>query len=421
MAASLLCGFEMGHVNEANSTGNVSPNEGNKGVVQSVTVRTGTFALKCTPTATIGATVEFQRRTAAGFDNIFQSCRFYMQVLALPSSTELICSAGGVLSLRLTSTGTLQLWSSSTIRATSTNALSVDGLWHRIEWDNGWSSGNGTRVFVDGVSWATNTTDVGITPQGAGQLGCNTNGTILAFDDVVWDNSTLGGARASDYEVILLKPVSDNARGTNWTAGAGGTTNLFDAVNNSPPVGVADASATNLSQIRNAAKDTTGNYDANCTSYTAAGIAAADTINSVMALCNDAQAVFGVALGGAVVIVSNPSGQTETAFDFEDNGSTNSHTFPTGWTTHVGPVTASPTVTLGTQPVVRVGKRVSSKTAVDIDFMGIYVDYTPAVVAFAPPPERRQFAPLIRASHWFSAVRWKRRREGLVVPALTEA
>jgi hypothetical protein len=46
-------------------------------------------------------------------------------------------------------------------------------------------------------------------------------------------------------------------------------------------------------------------------------------------------------------------------------------------------MTEAPTVTLGTAPVMRITNSTASTRIADVCFMGIYVDYTAAVVAAA--------------------------------------
>src|SRR5262249_20714242 len=125
-----------------------------------------------------------------------------------------------------------------------------------------------------------------------------------------------------DGKIVLLKPISDNARGANWVGGAGGTTNLWDAIDNTPPVGGASAAGTNTSQTHNGTKATTGNYDVNLTSYTTSGIGACDSITLVVGLWN----AGGAATGSVVSIQSNPAlGSTSTL------STSTPGTYPTGW------------------------------------------------------------------------------------------
>lgn len=129
------------------------------------------------------------------------------------------------------------------------------------------------------------------------------------------------------------------------------------------------------------------------------------TVLAAQAIVNDAQGVTtNSPKAGAVVITANPSGQTEQSFDFGlPNGTAGSTsaaalgTFPSGWGTHVGPVSDSPSVTMSTGPTVRVGKRTATTREVDVDFLGVYVMYS---VTAVPRFEHAALQAVSRASNW---------------------
>ena len=96
--------------------------------------------------------------------------------------------------------------------------------------------GNAGSVYVDDYIMSGDGGTGGSVAPGAGltmDMGVNT----------VWSVS---------HRVVTFAPTSDNQRGS-WTGGAGGTTNLFECLNNFPPIGTA--SETDSTQIENA--DTT--------------------------------------------------------------------------------------------------------------------------------------------------------------------
>lgn len=383
MAVSYLCGFEMGHGAE-NALVVGSPS------FQTTIVRSGAYAMRCNPTATT-AYVQISRRAAGGGTNpsIFQSTRFALRVASLPSATQniLIC---GSFTLRLLSTGELVVRSGGVDHATSANQLSADGQWHLIEHDVGWSSGSGSRVRVDGVEWASSTTTAAAVTNVV-TIGCASSATSdLYFDDIVCEDASLAVSWA-DWRVLLLPPISDNNRG-NWTGGAGGTTNLWQALDNQPPVGAAAGSDTNTSQIQNAISATypataAQRGDFNCRDYATAGIGASDTIRAVQAICNHGEGIATGTKPGGLFIVSNPA-QTSPGNDFDygdDIGAAG--TFPTNWKAAVGPVSESPSVTLAISPVVGVFKNVGSTREAHVDFAGVYVAYSPAGAAAQDTPE----------------------------------
>ena len=381
-APSYITGFEMGSAGEAAIGVGL--------VIQGTTVRTGNYAMQANPAAT-QSIAEFRSRANGGtFRSLFRSARFYVQVGALPDSNVIIWSlwdsgfSSSFEAIQLGTNGKLSIgWlNAGTFSGTiSSSALSADGHWHRIEVEV--ISSTSRKLFVDGSLWATDSTSItsGGVAQAGAIVGAHKPGTFsvttnLYFDDIVFDD---GDAIIGAGKDILLGPISDNAV-TGWTAGAGGTTNLWNAASSIPPVGLAAASETNTSQIKDPATSATDNYDANMQTYTAGGVGAGDTVNSVMAIANTGEEITTGTKAGDIRVISNPSdgGADGSRYDFGDDGATAAGTFPTGWTTAIGVVVSSPTVTLGSSPVVRVGKRTSTNRVTDVDFVGVYVDYTPA-------------------------------------------
>jgi len=102
-----------------------------------------------------------------------------------------------------------------------------------------------------------------------------------------------------DGYVISMLPVSDSSRGS-WTGGAGGTTNLWDALNNIPPTGAAGP-GTNTSQIRTTVASQT--YQANMQTIIQAGGRAGDTPLVMLA-----GAIVGVEGTTAVVMTVSAGG-----------------------------------------------------------------------------------------------------------------
>lgn len=203
----------------------------------------------------------------------------------------------------------------------------------------------------------------------------------LYMDDVILNDDQ--GAANNGYPdprevIIALRPVSDNARG-NFTGGAGGTTNLWDALNDVPPTGKTSAAATDTSQIKDLTSSATDNADFNCESYASKSITSADTITSVMAAANCGSAA-GVNLVASAAVVSNP-----VVAEGTDNNATAIGTWSVGWTNNwpcAVPVN-NPSVTLGTQPVLRIGKRTASATGLHCAAAAILVG---VVKALGPSP-----------------------------------
>lgn len=372
MARSFLCGFELGSVGEFFATTGTAP------TIQTGTVRSGTYAMRANPTAA-QSYAQFRRRNSTGtFSNLFQSVRFWLRIATLPSANTHIAESFGVSLatvhqfLQLNTDGKLAIGQTASVEATSTDVLSADGLWHLVELEAGAS---GKNLWVDGSLWASGGAN-GV-QDSEGRLGVITSTTAdLYFDDVEWWNSDLGGASlyvTHKHKIILSLPTADSSI-TSWTGGAGGTTNLFDAVNNVPPVGVS--AETNTSQIKSSTSTGAAQYTATMQSYSVAGVRATDTVDAVMAIANHGELVGTGTKTGSLTLVSNPA-VGATTFDFGDDvGAVG--TFPTNWKTHPSGVADSPSVTLGTAPTVKIIKTDTGTREADCDFIGLYIDYTPA-------------------------------------------
>jgi hypothetical protein len=184
-------------------------------------------------------------------------------------------------------------------------------------------------------------------------------------------------------KVVLLLPISDNQVGE-WRGGAGGSSNLWEAINNIPPVGTA--TETDTSQIESDATDSTADgptetYKANMATYTSAGIGAGDTIKVLYpVLCHGEDSATGTK-NGSLQILSNPTASAATTFLYgRDQGALG--TWPTGWhwvtpSSDTEPPIYAPSVTLGTSPVLEIASTSATSAQGAVCFAGIYVDYAP--------------------------------------------
>lgn len=368
--------------------------------VQTTTVRSGTYAGKCDS----GASDTAPRWTLSiNFGlSITLYTRGYFCWANLPAADVLVL--GTAPAIRLTTTGKLQLWdfaASAQIGSDSADTVSADGTtWYRLELSHTiGAGGDGTacEFLLNGTSVAAGNLATAVSPSWVfGWNGTPGANKVVYVDDLAVNDST--GSNQTSWpgsgKIVLLKPISDNARGTNWTAGAGGTTNLFTAMDNTPPVGVALASATNTSQIKNVAKDTTGNYDANLATYTTGGLISTDTVNVVQSVWNLGSSAASTISHG-MKLVSNPAGGTEDTF----TPTAIAGTYPSNWSWRkpTAQTVYAPSVTLGTSPVIRIGKRTSNTAAAMCDAMGLYVDYSPAAPkSLTPTPPFRHSSVLYR-------------------------
>lgn len=314
--------------------------------------------------------------------------RFYLNVTNRPGSTVNIFAttaspgAGNVL-VKLTTTGTLQLWDGTTAQLGSDSAALTNGSWYRVEVSYVTDASkvpSTCELRLDGSTVATGSitggTGVSVSLTLLGWLAAPGASSVLNIDDVATCDSTAGtfSTWIGASNVVPLFPISDNAVVT-WTEGLGGTGSLFDAVNNTPPVGKALANATDVTQVKVSVANTTATYDANMTTYTNAGAGAGATVRGITIFASNGYTVTSGAILGLQVL-SNPVISEVTA----TSGAVVAGIYPSGWF-DVSKIVDAPTApTLGTSPVLRIRHGTSSASRTQqCCMMGMYVDYTPAV------------------------------------------
>ncbi len=319
-------------------------------------------------------------------DGVTYYFRAYVRTTATGTTSIIGFGTTGTspIQVRLTAGGALALFVSS-VQVGSASAAINDGNFHLVEVRAVASGGNWTaeELMVDGISVAVGAT-VAARTNGLvwGWVAAPGASLVLNVDDVALNDSTgtVNNGWCGPGKVIMLLPISDNARSAGWVGGAGGTTNLFDAVNNTPPTGVADT-GTNASQIRNATAEANGSYDANMTSYATAGMGILDCVVAVSPVIATAAPVTTSSKQGTVGVVSNPTitnialGPTGTSGAFWAGATAG--TYGAGWKWSLGTMTQYPTVTIATSPVMRCTQVTSSTRIADVCFMGMYVDYVP--------------------------------------------
>lgn len=359
--------------------------------IDTATVHGGARSFKCsTAGVSVAATIATQTAVAAAAPSTIY-LRAYVNFATFPDSTiDIVQVDNSRAALRVTSGGVVQLW-------TGTGATQGQGQvgsngptlnlnqWYCFEIAMGIAAGSNDTLEgrVDGVSFAA-----------AGSLNisdtqANSNATIgfvqapgtsktMYVDDVAVNDSS-GSAQNSwcgPGKQVLLIPISDNARDTLWTGGAGGTSNLFDAVNNLPPTGTA--SETDSTQIEHAggAAGSTDRYDANLTTYLTAGMRAGDKF-----LVGRGVIVTGEDIGTGDKLLSfeglsNPVIASTGSFNVFTAGASNAlGTYPSNWKfTYTGYV-YNQVVTLGTSPVLRVVRPETASRVASVCFMGLFVEY----------------------------------------------
>lgn len=355
--------------------------------------RSGAASWKCDSTVSNNA-ASVTAPTPTFTDGRSYWARIYLNASAAPTAAAAVLLLGGSsvtqIVARLRTDGALELLVNNVVQG-SPSATINDGTWHRVELKGvatATTTWTAAELLLDGTSVATWSGSVARTNgAGFGWLSSPGASKVINADDYALNDSTgsVNNGYPGSGKVVLLLPTVDSARGNNWTNDAAGTSNLFQAVDNTPPAGIADTtSSTGLHQIRNAANTANSSYDATMTTYTAAGVAAADTLNCVIPWTVTAAPVSTSAKQGTVGVASNPAitnialSATGTSGAFWAGfGAAN---YGGGWKFSPGTITETPAVTLGTAPVMRITQVTASTRIAMVCFMGIYVDYTPAAV-----------------------------------------
>lgn len=382
MARTLICGFE------ANDTGTGTPSGANidgrpigTGVSIDASSRTGSFALKVALTS--GVTGRYEATTGSG-----HFVRFYMKVTVRPASTARQFYgnvSANFVTLRLNPSGTIAYYVDTTLIGTSTAALTDTTKWYLIEIRSGTAS-SVAILRIDGVNEITGS------PSSWSQvISLGTEDTVADtytafFDDLVRDDAAYPG----DSKVVLLIPTADTSN-TNWRKGAGTTTgtDFYEAVNNLPPGGVASASETDVTNIESASSTGTAQYTATMSTYASKGIAAGDTIVAIQQIVDHGEDIATGTKTGTFELTANPV-VSATAFTFGDDGG--AHGIYNNAASLWAPgrlITSGPSVTVSTAPTMKLVKTDTTTRVGCVCFMGIYVEYVPAVVSvfIAKPPK----------------------------------
>ena len=377
MAIKYASGAEIASAEEINVFLNASVN----GVVQRGTTggipRTGAGYFEC---------LSFNPASAAYFTLLAVSTdedryySFYIRVPNLPSGDGIIFHHGPWL-VKLTTAGKVILYNTNLgtqVGADPAETVLVN-TWYQVE----------LAIIIDGSQVSTyvelrlngkfvaSSTSSGFVGGSNPEIGWTTTDqgadkTLYLDDIVVFNNSgSVNNSWVGNSRVILMKPTSDGQRGS-WTGGAGGTTNLFDAVNNTPPIGVA--AETDLTQIEsadNSGDNATDEYRGNCGTYTAAGVSTMDTVAAIMTCCVNGEDVSTNTKTGSFGCQSNPAiGYTNFTYG-SDGGALG--TWPTGWLMSISSLTEVPSVTKESSLILAVRKTDTGTRVGSVCFLGAYV------------------------------------------------
>jgi len=317
-------------------------------------------------------------------------CRAWFRADALPGANQTVAGiydgSTGLGTVVLTPAGTLQ--GGGGYFSTSISTPVVVGRWYCLELAL-WGDGATTRTGVwrvDGtelarVSQAGAATGYGDRFRFGSSGGAPTGPVSIYLDDIALNDDT--GSGENDWPVrnrgiVRLAPVADVAVG-NWTQGAGGTGNRWDSVDNIPPAGVSNASATDLAQIRNPTASSTrpaSDIDLRFEAYSAkvpgdAGVVVVQAVGMVGHSGSTAltpQFEFG--------LLSSPA---ETPVAFNPTSLAAAGAFPgSGWLRFIGISNLNPSVALSDQPVVRLSRRNAQTDTFMCCAVGLTVEFGPS-------------------------------------------
>lgn len=165
--------------------------------------------------------------------------RINLYIEALPATTaRAIIGSGAGVHIKLNTDGTLSFCQASSVLATSAALNTFE--WYTVDWHVNSSTANLVRVRITHVSSevliselsSTNTSAFGA---GIGPGDVTADTYTIYFDDYACDDA--GWVARTPSFIRACRPASDNARAAKWTAGTTGTTNLWDAIDNTPPTG----------------------------------------------------------------------------------------------------------------------------------------------------------------------------------------
>ena len=313
---------------------------------------------------------------------------YLIKVVARPATTaRYIIGNASCVGVKLNPNGTLGLLNAGGLTGTSSTALTDTTAVYEI----GIVAATGvniTQLYINGVLEVDDQTPSSQNqPNVIGPADTIADTYEVYFGLMVFDNATLqAGVRGK-----WLGPASDSSVGAGWTDSGGGTTNLYQSIDNTPPTGIADTTSNAGHQIRNASN--ANSYALNLSTYTAVGIDAGATINAVLPYILTGAPVSTGAKTGTLAL-TNP---TMAATAFAAGGVTGAFwsgtaagTFPTGWKFTKYGVVSGAGVALGTAPVatVAISGGTNSRIAM-VCAVGMYVLYTPAVVSGYPALQPR--------------------------------
>jgi hypothetical protein len=343
-----------------------------------------TRAMRCNPSAANYVQIDGPALTASRPYFV----RFYFRMSAAPSGTCVLwawrLNAVIAADISINASSQLLLRDANSATVATSAALSAD-TWYMIEGKIVVpAAGNGQlELKLDGeVVGGSTSVDVNnaLTPA-THRLGHQNSGETAAtmyFDDVAINDDQ--GANQNSYPgpgyVTYCIAATDNTKGTGWAAGAGGAT-LAPAVANVPPLGKADGSETNTTQITNATSTTNSVYSANCWAPSAYGVPA----NAVIKLAQGVGRVSANSATGTNIMEVESFTPAIAAVQVDAEFGTvaaddASNTVATGWKTAKTLVQYNPAMSSTTVPIVGVRKITAATREHYADQIGLLIEWT---------------------------------------------
>lgn len=258
----LICPFES---NDFGAEGLIANGSGVS--ISTTFAKTGSRSLKL---VVAGGAATYVTGGALAAGNL-RNAQFHIRVTSLPSSDRGLINPKvpfGRLNVQLGADGKLRVYDGFPLAGTSTTALTDPTRWYHICLRY---TGTVLELRIDGVTEISYPTGAGPLPDphiGADETGAGAYTCYI--DNLILDDTT--GFYTGITETALLLPVEDVQRGF-WTGGGGGTTNLFEGINNTPPLGSATLTDANCVKNLSPYHDTGSEYlIVKTNSFTSAGV-----------------------------------------------------------------------------------------------------------------------------------------------------
>lgn len=284
-------------------------------------------------------------------------------------------------SVNLTPAGKLKLSGSGTV----SDVTLVTGQEYIIEFStrrNTTLNRMDQELRVDGVSQLSNTDVSSIrNPDRVdfGFAGLTADGAEVVLDDWAVNDDT-GATQNSwpgvDRRVAMLFPTGDAARDAGWVRWGGSTTDLWEAVNNRPPVSTANGDSRIVNEVATAVEE----YEASFPAWSTV-LPAGATPRLMAATANFSRDFTAVDMGIGLALA--PDGLT---FGTEKTSSINNNpgTYPTNWGDMLTDAVDASAIDTADTPHVKVRKGTANVADLVVNHLGILVEYEEGVAPPAP-------------------------------------